>query len=666
MTHIPLLADFVVILGAATIVILLSHRARIPALVAFLLTGIIIGPSGFGLISDVHQVEILAEFGVVALLFVIGLEFSLERLKQIRRAFTVGGSLQALFTIAVMIPVSMYLGFQIERAIFFGFLVTLSSTALVLKVFGDREELESPHGKLILGILLFQDFLVVPMIILTPVLAGAVEASPASIAMRFGGGVAVIALVFIVARHLMPHILRLIVRTGIREILVVGALFICLGMAMLTESLDFSLALGAFIAGIIISESEYSHQVVADILPFRDVFFSVFFISIGMLLSLDFVRANVAAVLIAAFSLIVLKLVIVTTIVLLMKYPMRTALMTGIGLAQIGEFSFILANVGIGVEMLSAAQFQAFLAGSVLTMMITPFFVQLSPRLATLAERFTPSRVGGEEVAPSAGSLQHHVILIGYGLAGANTAHVLRKTGISYTILELSGEAVERARKDGEPITFGDASRRDILEFARIHEARVIVVAISDPDAARRIVAFARQLNPEISIIVRTRLVKEIEGLLRLGADTVIAEEFETSIEIFTRVLERYHIPRNVIQAQRRVLKAEGYEVMRGEQREVSQAVLDILTEGATDIYRVSSGGPVDGKTLVEIDLRNRTGVSIIVIVRDDHSHPAPGGDFRVQGGDYMVLHGGHAAMERAFYYLAHGELPRKSAADEH
>lgn len=665
MPHIPLLADFVIILGAATLVILLAHRARIPALVAFLLTGIIIGPSGFRLISDVHQVEILAEFGVVALLFVIGLEFSLERLKQIRRAFIVGGSLQALFTIAVVVPVAMSLEFQLPRAIFFGFLVTLSSTALVLKVFGDRNELEAPHGKLILGILLFQDFLVVPMIILTPVLAGAVAASPATILIRFGGGVAIIALVFVVARHMMPHILRLIVRTGIREILVVGALFICLGMAMLTESLDFSLALGAFIAGIIISESEYSHQVVADILPFRDVFFSIFFISIGMLVSLEFVTDNIAAVLIAASSIILLKLVLVTSIVLLMKYPLRTALITGIGLSQVGEFSFILANVGIGVEMLSPQQFQAFLAGSVLTMMITPFFIQLSPHLATLAERFLPRvRRAGEEI-PSSGPLQHHVILIGYGLAGANTARVLRKTGIPYTIVELSGEAVERGRREGEPISFGDATRRDILEYAKIHDARVIVVAISDPEAARRIVAFARQLNPEINIIVRTRMVKEIEGLLRHGADTVIAEEFETSIEIFTRVLERYHIPRNVIQAQRRVLKAEGYEVMREGQREVSQAVLDILTEGATDIYRVSSGSRSEGKTLAELDLRNRTGVSIIVIVRDDESHPAPGGDFEIRGGDYMVLHGGHAAMERAFYYLEHGELPQSSAEQQ-
>ncbi|MDX1582944.1 MAG: cation:proton antiporter, partial [Thermoanaerobaculia bacterium] len=576
MTHIPLLYDFVVILGAATIVILISHRLRIPALVGFLLTGLLIGPSGLALISDVHQVEILAEFGVVALLFVIGLEFSLERLKQIRRPFLIGGSLQAIFTISITVAISLYLGFELAESVFFGFLITLSSTALVLKVFGDREELDAPHGKLIIGILLFQDFLVVPMIILTPVLAGAVEASPASVAIRFGGGVLIMAVVFVVARFLMPHVLRLIVKTGIREILVVGALFICLGMAMLTESLEFSLALGAFIAGIIISESEYSHQVVADILPFRDVFNSIFFISIGMLLNLDFVVANVAAVLLFAAGLMLLKLIIITLIVLVMKFPIRTALMTGVGLAQIGEFSFILANVGIGVDLLSGDLYQSFLAGAILTMMVTPFFVQLSPQITRLADRVLPFR-DKAEAAPVPKTLQHHVVLVGYGVAGENIAMVLKKTGIPYIIAELSGESVDRAKKRGEPIVFGDATRRDILAYVRIRDARVIVIAISDPDATRRIVRFARQLNPEINIIVRTSFVHEIAELLNLGANTVLAEEFETSIEIFTRVLERYHVPRNVIQAQRRVLRAEGYEMLRGEEREVSQAVLDIL-----------------------------------------------------------------------------------------
>ncbi|MBW3565148.1 MAG: cation:proton antiporter [Acidobacteria bacterium] len=658
MTHIPLLFDFVVLLGAATIVILVCFRLKIPALVGFLITGILIGPSGLALISDVESVKVLAEFGVVALLFAIGLEFSLERLRQIRRMFLLGGSLQALLTTAATVGIALALGFGLSRAVFFGFLVTLSSTALVLKFFGDRNELESPHGKLIIGILLFQDFLVVPMIILTPVLAGVVEASPLTILVRFGGGILIIGVVFVVARNLMPLVLRQIVRTGIREILVVGALFIGLGMALLTESLEFSLALGAFIAGILISESEYSHQVVADILPFRDVFNSIFFISIGMLLSLEFVFDHLGLVLLFAGSLILLKLLLITGIVYLMRYPTRTAVTTGIGLAQIGEFSFILANVGLAVGLLTDGLFQAFLAGAVLTMMVTPFFIELSPRVTFLLQRILPQRAEAPD-EPEKEGIRHHVVIIGYGLSGENVARVLKRTGIRYRIVELSGEAVERGRKAGEPIAFGDATRRELLEHVRIKDARVLLVAIADPVATARIVRFARQLSPEIYIIVRTRLVLEIEDLYAQGADSVIAEEFETSIEIFTRVLERYHIPRNVIQAQRRVLRAEGYEALREDEREVSSTMLDILAEGATDIYRVTDDAPVAGKTLAELNVRNLTGASILVVVRDDDTHAAPGGDFVIEPGDYVVLHGGHAAVERAFHYLAHGELSR-------
>jgi monovalent cation:H+ antiporter-2, CPA2 family len=653
--HIPLLYDFVVLLGAATAVILISSRLRIPTLVGFLITGLIIGPSGLRLISDVEQVEVLAEFGVVALLFVIGLEFSLERLKQIRRAFFLGGSLQAALTISVTVAVAMAFGYGLSQAVFFGFLITLSSTALVLRIFGERQELDSPHGSLVLGILLFQDFLVVPMIILTPVLAGTVAASPLAVLTRFGGGILLTAIIFVVARHLMPYILHMIVRTRSREVFVVGAIFICLGMALLTETFELSLALGAFIAGIIISESEYSHQIVADILPFRDVFISIFFISIGMLLSLEFVVTHLGAVLLFALSLMFVKVLITAGIALFMRYPTRTAALTGFGLAQIGEFSFVVANIGMSGGLVSPDIYQTFLAGAVLSMMATPLVIQLSPRIIRVAEQWLPVRSRELEISDPE-KLRDHVIVVGYGLAGEHVSRVLSRTGIRYIIIELSGEAVDLARGNDEPVIFGDAARREILELARIEDANVLVVAISDPEATRSIIVNARALNRDVELIARTRLVKEIDSLYALGADLVIAEEFETSIEIFTRVLERYHVPRNVIQAQRRVLRAEGYEVFREGEREVSQAVLDILAEGATDIYRVVAPAYCPGKTLAELALRQRTGVSVIAVVREDVSHPAPDGDFRLQEGDFIVLHGGHAQVERAFRYLEHGE----------
>jgi monovalent cation:H+ antiporter-2, CPA2 family len=272
-----------------------------------------------------------------------------------------------------------------------------------------------------------------------------------------------------------------------------------------------------------------------------------------------------------------------------------------------------------------------------------------------LAEKWLPSKSRIYQVSEPE-TLRHHVIVVGYGLAGEHVSRVLSRTGIRYVIVELSGEAVDLAREHDEPVIFGDAARAEILELAHIQDASVVVIAISDPDATRRIVGNARGISGDVNIIVRSRLVEEIDELYAIGADLVIAEEFETSIEIFTRVLERYHVPRNVIQAQRRVLRAEGYEVFREEGKEVSQAVLDILAEGATDIYRVVEPAFAPGKTLAELTLRQKCGVSVIAVVREGNSHPAPDGDFRLQTGDYIVLYGGHARMERAFRYLEHGE----------
>ncbi len=386
-----MLRDLVVLLGASTLVILASQRLRIPPIVGLLLTGIVIGPSGFGLITEPEEVQSLAEIGVVALLFTIGLEFSLERLRHIRRAFLLGGSQQAIWSTLLALGTAMALGYGFRRSLFFGFLLTLSSTAIVLKLYGERRWLDSPHGRIVIGILLFQDFLVAPMIIVAPALGEAGESSPVAMVIRFGGGVAVMVAVFFVARRLMPRVLHALARARIREIFLFGALFAGLGMALLTEALQFSLALGAFIAGLIISESEYSHQVIADVSPFRDVFNSIFFVSIGMLLDLGFVAEKPALVFGAAALIMLAKFAIIAATVKLMAFPLRTALLSGASLAQIGEFSFVLATVGVRQQLLDPTLFQLFIASSVLTMMATPAMIALARRATPRLERSSPS-----------------------------------------------------------------------------------------------------------------------------------------------------------------------------------------------------------------------------------------------------------------------------------
>lgn len=656
MTFITFLQEFVIILAAGVVVIYISHRVAVPAVVGFLLTGLLIGPTGLALVPDQSQVELFAEIGVVILLFTIGLEFSLERVKQIKRPFIVGGSLQALLTTATVAFISVAIGLSVSEAIFWGFLVTMSSTAIVLRLYSQRHELESPQGKIAIGILLFQDVLIVLMIFLTPVLGGTVAISVQDILLRFVGGCVLIAVVFFLARYLMPKVLHAIVRTQIREIFVLGSLAIALGLALLTAAFEFSLALGAFLAGLIFSESEYSYQVVAEVAPFRDVFSSMFFIAIGMLLDLEFVSHNLLNVLGMGLIIFLIKTIVVLAVVLWMKFPWRISAITAIALAQIGEFSFVLAKVGQTHGLVNEVLFQIFLASSILTMLATPLLINAAPRIAEQSQRVVLRKTYAAEAIETAGNsrLNNHVIIVGYGLNGANLARVLKETAIPYVIIELNGETVRKAKQEGQPILYGDATRRDILELCRINTANMIVLAISDPVATRQAVKLAKTLNPSIFTIVRTRNVSEVDVLKRLGADEAIPEEFETSIEIFTRVLQRYHVPRNLISGQIRLLRGENYQMLRSPsvKHAMSDKLVQWLAAGTTDIFLVDETSPAALKTLQELDLSRHTGAKIIAVVRGEASYTNPASDFRILAGDALVIVGNHAEIEKAFQWL--------------
>jgi CPA2 family monovalent cation:H+ antiporter-2 len=652
------LRDAVTILAASITVLLVCARFRIPSVVGFLLTGVLIGPSGLALVGNLEQVELFAEVGVVFLLFSIGLEFSLERLKQIRRFFFLGGSMQSLLTIVGIALLTFLAGLSPARAVFFGFLVALSSTAIVLKLYSDRRELDAPQGKLLIGILLFQDFLIVPMIVLTPVLGGSVEASAAAVAGRFLIALLVVGLVFVAARYLMPRLFHTLVRTKVREVLILGALLVCLGMSWLTESLQFSLALGAFLAGIIISESEYSHQVVADIAPLRDVFNSFFFISIGMLLDARFALTHAPGVLGLAAAILLVKMAAAGAAVRLLRFPWRIMTIVALGLAQVGEFSFVLLQVGQTHGLLDRALYQTFIAASIVTMLATPALVGWAPRLGAGLGRRAGEKTVDEPGEPEGSALRNHVIVVGFGVNGRNLARVLRVAQIPYIVVELNGDTVRRGLAEGEPMLYGDTTRREILESAQIERASVAVFGISDLEAVRRAVRFTRELNPAIRIIVRTRLVDEIEGLHRQGADEVVAEEFETSIEIFTRVLEHYRVPRNVIRAETRILRGEGYRMLRSPSQGESlpESLLEILAAGTTDIFRLDDSSAAAGKSIRELDLRRRTGATVIAVVRGERPYPNPGPDLILEDGDSVVLTGGHSEIELAFDFLEKGD----------
>lgn len=653
-----LLRESVILLGSAVGILLLASRLRIPPLVALLLTGLVIGPSGLGWASDTEQVEVFAEIGVVLLLFVIGLELSLARLKELRRAFFVGGGFQAGATIALGAVAALALGAAAPRAVFLGCVIALSSTAIVLKLYDDRRETEAPHGRVSLAILLFQDFLIVPMIVLVPVLAGEVAASPKALAVRFGGALLAIGAVFALALWLAPRAFDWIARTRVREAFVLGSLVACLALAWLTHSLGFSLALGAFLAGIIVSETEYGHQVVADVAPFREVFASLFFISIGMLVDLGAAWRTAPLVVGLALAVLAGKALIVGGAVAALGLPSRTRILAALGLAQVGEFSFVLMEVGRQHGLLGGERYQLLLAAAVVTMIATPLLVRAAPGLADAWERRWPPPLPPEGTGTGDGdrgkALTDHVLIVGFGVGGRLLARVLQEGGIRYLVLELNAATVRSARRDGHSILYGDASRREVLHAAGIERARVMVLVVSDPAAVRRSVALAREMNPGVQIVVRTRRVQEIEELRRLGADEVVAEEFETAIEVFTTVLEHYHVPRNVVRAQIRLLRGEGYEMLRTEAmgRGVSEAVLGALEAGTTDVFRVEPGSPAAGRTLRDLDLRHKTGATVLAVVRGERPSPNPAPDTALEAGDDLVLVGSHAEIDRAFDLL--------------
>ncbi len=666
MSHV-VLQDFVVVLAASVLIIFVSHRLRLPAVVGFLLTGVLIGPGGLSLVRNTATVDVLAEIGVVMLLFTIGLEFEPARLKRIRRDFWAGGTLQVSLTTSATVIVLVLFRIPFREALFYGFLVSLSSTAVVLKILADRGESDAPQGRIALGVLIFQDLAIVPMIALVPVLANAGEVSLGAVGLRFGLSALAIGTAFVLARFLMPRVLHLVVRTRVREIFLIATLFIVLGLALLTSSLGLSLALGAFLAGVVLAESDYSHQVVSDIVPFKDVFNSLFFISVGMLLDVGAVWRFRTLVLLLVLSILAVKFLVVLLTVGVLGYGSRIAVITGLALAQIGEFSFVLAGVGKSNGLLAGDVFQAFVASSILTILATPFLIQAGPSLAARGEKSLSWRKRAPHAAGKpVCDLEGHVIIAGYGLNGRNLAHVLKEAGIRYFIIELNPVTVREAGAAGELIIFGNVSSRTILGEAGVRKAKGIVFAISDPLTARLGVKAARALNPGLFIIVRTRYASEIDELLSLGADEVIPEEFETSIEIFTRVLERYHVPRNLVNAQVKVLRGECYGLLRGAcaaVRPTAERIADLLAAGTAETYFIPRGAWTARKTLGELDLRGRTGATVIAVVRGEESFPGPGADFEVREQDTLVLMANHRDIDRAFHYLTTGEPDGPGAA---
>jgi CPA2 family monovalent cation:H+ antiporter-2 len=520
-------------------------------------------------------------------------------------------------------------------------------------MYSDRAELDTAHGRLATGILLFQDIAVVPMMLLLPVLgeaSAAGEVTPLSVLISLGKAMVGLVGVYFAARQVVPFLLHQVIRLKNREMFFLLVVLLCLGAAWVTFSLGLSLALGAFLAGLIISESEYSHHIVAEIMPFRDYFASIFFISIGMLLHTDYFRMHWPLLIFLTIMLIVIKTGLVMITAKTLRYPVRSALLAGLGLAQVGEFSFLLAQQGLDRKLMSNEVFQTFINASILSMLATPFIIQAGPWFTSGLPAIAVRSREKEDVC----SLTGHTIIAGYGLNGRNLAKTLKATQIPYVVLEVNADTIRKARDEGEPLIYGDITRMDVLQRAGVECAKAIVFAISDYNATRMAVRMSRQLNSSIFILVRTRYAAEVDELYRLGADQVIPEEFETSVEIFSRVLHEYHIPSNIIANQVQLVRFEGYKMLRGlslDQENIGR--LAALFAGATvDNIQIQPGAFSIGRTLRELDIRKNTGATVIAIARNSEANTNPGPDFRLEPDDIVVLIGAHRDLDEAVNLL--------------
>ncbi len=642
----PFLGEIVALLAGSVLIAYLCHRIRLVPIVGFLLAGVVVGPTALGLVTDQALIDGMAEVGVILLLFTIGVEFSLERLDRIRRLIFFGGGMQVGLTVLVVMLALLAAGVAWPVGVFTGCLVALSSTAIVLKLLDDRDEADTPGGRMALAILIFQDLAIILMALLVPMLGGQGGTLPALVR-AFAEAVLLIAAVLVVARKVLPPLLERIARTQRSELFLPAVVTICFGTAWLTSLAGVSLALGAFLGGLVVSESRYSAYALSEILPLRTLFSAVFFVSVGMLLDVGFLLDNLPLVLGVAGTVLLVKAGLTMLTVRAVGYPMRVAVVVGLGLAQIGEFSFVLARAGEGVGLtpagLGADGAQTFIAVTVLLMAATPFLLHVGHRLAgwmVRSERFAGDLPASNEAA--APPLEDHVIIVGYGPAGERLAQVLKDTGLPFEVIEMDPVLADRAEEDGFHVVRGDVGRPHILEHAGIDRAKLLVVVINDEAATLRIVEVAHYLNPTVQIIARTRFLDHIERLHRAGADIVVPEELETSVRIFTNVLAAYMIPPDEINRKVAVLRSGDYQVFRSRLHEAHMMVLQGLDEEGlhTRAVAVRPGAPVAGKTLAELGLRQRYNLTVLAVRRDGRTIANPSGDFRIEPGDRLVLIG--------------------------
>jgi CPA2 family monovalent cation:H+ antiporter-2 len=641
--ELTILKDIIIIFSLSTLVNLIFTKIKLPTIIGYLVTGIFAGPYALAIIQSEVEIELMAEIGIILLLFSIGLEFSLKHLLKIRKIVFWGGLLQLTATTAITMLVARVYQLNWTAAFFIGMITALSSTAVVLKILQERSEITSNYGRTVLGILIFQDIILVPLLLFTPLLGGEIVDITSQIFILIFKAVLIIGLVYAGNRWLMPRILHLIAMAKNQELFIMSILVICLSVALLTAEIGMSLAFGAFLAGLMISESDYSHNIFGNIVPFKDMFASFFFVSIGMLLDLSFVMDNFILVISTVVLVIFLKMFIGSLCAFVLGHTLKGTILVGIAISQVGEFSFILAELGLEHRIIPEFYFQLFLSVAILTMAITPFSIQIAASIADLLLKLPVPKKIVEGLFPlkqiEVPDLKNHLVLIGKDSRALNLSTMANYMEFPYISIVFDPAIARLRQKRGETVIYGDAMNEPILRKAHVDTAEMVVISIGDLSTAMAVTERIRILNKHAFLIVRTKYIHDIEELYKLGADQVIPEEFETAINLFERVLIKYLIPRRKINSAIEKIRQDHYGIFREKEGVSDFSIMKDIPNIEIFALTISDKSFLIGRSLSEIQFRKTFGVTVVALKRGDSiiEHPDPGEIFHVGDVAYVL-----------------------------
>ena len=645
-----------VLLASGVAVVVLARALSLPPLLGYLAAGLAIGPHALGWVPDTHDARELAEFGVVFLMFSIGLEFSLSKLRQMRRIVVGLGGFQVALCVVLVLAAGWALGGAWQASLALGGALAMSSTAIVVRMLAERLQLDSAHGREVMGVLLFQDLAVVPFLILIPALAQPGDSLLAQLALAACKAAVVLLVILFVGQKLMRGWFHAIAARKSHELFILNVLLITLGLAWITEIAGLSLALGAFLAGMLIAETEYRHQVEEDIKPFREVLLGLFFVTIGMGLDMRVVGANLGLVLMLALATMLAKFAVVAAGSRLMGSSPGTALRAGLALAQSGEFGLVLMSLAASTGLASPAFAQPVLAAMLLSMLAAPVLIQNADRIVLRLSRteWMMRSLELHRVAVRGMQADRHVVICGYGRTGQRLAHLFEQDGLRYVALDLDPERVREAAAAGDTVVYGDSSRRDTLIAAGVTRATALVISFAETTAALRILSHVRELNPGMPVVVRTLDDSDLDRLHAAGATEVVPETFESSLMLTSHVLVLAGVPLRKVLAQIRDVREQRYGLLRGVFRGGESDQADDAGELRLQSVAIGQGAAAVGQSITDFEL-GRLGVDVTLLRRGEQRMAPPPPGLLVEVGDVIVMRGTAEGLAAAEIQLIQG-----------